>query len=75
MRPFLTGIAVNVVVTHRNSERLLNVLVADQLHIAIFIIMHLDLEHTHHLSHTLRHAELPFGPTATVPAHTQDTTS
>lgn len=61
-------------VTHRNGERLLNVLVADQLHVAIFIIMDLDFEHAHQLSRTLRHRELPLGPTASVPARTKDET-
>lgn len=53
----------------------MNVLVADQLHIAIFIIMHLDLEHPRKLSRPLRDFKLPFGPRATVPAQTEDKTS
>lgn len=63
-----------VVVTHRNDNRVLNILVADQLHIAVFIIMDLDFQHPHHLSRSLRHAELPLWPTATIPARSRSQT-
>lgn len=54
-------------ITYVDDQRLLHILVADQLHVAILIIMNLDLQHSHHLSSGLRNGELPFRSAAPVP--------
>lgn len=53
--------------TYVDDQRLLHVLVADQLHVTVFIVMNLNLQHADHLGGGLRNGELPFRPAAAIP--------